>query len=116
MESKKVEHRPWGRFEQFVHNETCSVKLLYIKASSRLSLQYHKERKEVWKVVRGPVGVQIGDRMLTGNEGDEFEIPAGTKHRLQGLGSEGIILEISFGDFDEDDIVRLEDDFGRAKS
>ena len=115
MKQKKVEQRPWGRFEQFVHNETCSVKLLYVKASTRLSIQYHKQRKEFWKVIRGPVGIQIGDEVFTGNEGDEFEIPAGAKHRLQGLSSHAIILEISFGNFDEDDIIRLEDDFGRAK-
>jgi len=115
MVTKKEEHRPWGRFEQFVHNEQCTVKLLYVKASSRLSLQYHKNRKEFWKVIRGPVGVQIGDENFTGNEGDEFEVPAGAKHRLQGLSSHGIILEISFGDFDENDIVRLDDDFGRAR-
>jgi mannose-6-phosphate isomerase len=115
MVSKKIEERPWGRFEQFVHNEPCSVKLLYVKASSRLSLQYHNRRKEFWKVIRGPVDVQIGDDVITGNEGDEFEIPVGVKHRLQGLSSHGIILEISFGDFDEQDIVRLDDDFGRAR-
>lgn len=115
MESKKVEHRPWGRFEQFAHNEVCSVKLLYVKPVSRLSLQYHKQRKEFWKVIRGPVGIQIGEDMFTGKEGEEFEIPTGAKHRLQGLDVDGIILEISFGKFDEDDIVRLEDDFGRAK-
>ena len=114
MASKKVEHRPWGRFEQFAHNETCSVKLLYVKAASKLSLQYHKQRREFWKVVRGPVGVQIGDEVFTGKEGDEFEIQAGTKHRLRGLDSDGIVLEVSFGNFDEQDIVRLEDDFGRA--
>jgi mannose-6-phosphate isomerase len=116
MGIKKIEHRPWGRFEQFVHNETCSVKLLYVKASSRLSLQYHKQRNEFWRVIRGPVGIQIEDKMLTGNDGDEFEIPAGTKHRLQGLDTDGVILEISFGNFNEDDIVRLEDDFGRTKN
>ncbi|NWG36794.1 MAG: phosphomannose isomerase type II C-terminal cupin domain [Nitrososphaera sp.] len=113
--TKKEEHRPWGRFEQFVHNEPCSVKLLYVKASSRLSLQYHNRRKEFWKVIRGPIGVTIGDETFTGNEGDEFEIPVGAKHRLEGLSSHGIVLEISFGDFDENDIVRLEDDFGRAR-
>ena len=114
MITKKIDHRPWGRFEQFAHNEICSVKLLYVQASKRLSLQYHKERREFWKVIRGPVSIQIGDDIFTGKEGDEFQILSGTKHRLQGLDSEGIILEISFGNFDEQDIVRLEDDFGRT--
>ena len=113
--SKKIEERPWGWFEQFNQNTPCSVKLIHVKAGSRLSLQYHNNRREFWKVIKGPVSVEIGGEKFTGNEGDEFEIPVKSNHRLAGLEKEGLVLEISYGRFDEDDIVRVEDDFGRTK-
>lgn len=111
---KKTE-KPWGWFEQFNHNEKCTVKLLHVNAGERLSLQYHHKRKEFWKVIKGPALVQIGSKKYTGNEGDEFQIPTKAKHRLSALDSDVLILEISYGKFDENDIVRVEDDFGRAK-
>lgn len=113
--SKKVEERPWGWFEQFNQNTPCSVKLIHVKPNSRLSLQYHNNRKEFWKVIKGPVSVEIAGEKFTGKEGDEFEIPVKANHRLAGLKKEGLVLEISYGRFDEDDIVRVEDDFGRTK-
>lgn len=113
--SKKNEERPWGWFEQFNQNSPCSVKLIHVKAKSRLSLQYHNKRREFWKVIKGPVAVEIAGEKFTGNEGDEFEIPVKANHRLAALEKEGLVLEISYGRFDEGDIVRVEDDFGRTK-
>lgn len=113
--SKKIEERPWGWFEQFNQNTPCSVKLIHVKPNSRLSLQYHNNRREFWKVIKGPVSVEIAGKKFTGREGDEFEIPVKANHRLAGLKKEGLVLEISYGQFDEDDIVRVEDDFGRTK-
>lgn len=113
--SKKIEQRPWGWFEQFNQNSPCSVKLIYVKPKSRLSLQYHNLRREFWKVIAGPVTVEIGGKKFTGKEGDEFEIPVKTNHRLAALEKDALVLEISYGRFDEDDIVRVEDDFGRTK-
>ena len=111
----KKTKKPWGHFEQFNHNAQCTVKLLHVNAGERLSLQYHEKRREFWKVIRGPAQVQIGSKKFVGKEGDEFEIPTKAKHRLSALDSDILILEISYGKFDEDDIVRVEDDFGRAK-
>lgn len=113
-EFKKVEQRPWGWFEQFNENSQCSVKLIHVKARSRLSLQYHNHRNEFWKVIRGPVRVEIGGKEYRGEEGDEFRIPAGSKHRLAALENDALLLEISYGRFDENDIIRVEDDFGRV--
>ncbi|HEX6561484.1 MAG TPA: phosphomannose isomerase type II C-terminal cupin domain [Nitrososphaera sp.] len=110
------EQRPWGWFEQFNENDPCTVKLIHVKAGSRLSLQYHEKRREFWKVVKGPAIVQIDGKTFTGKAGDEFEIPTRAKHRLAAKkSSDALVLEISYGHFDEDDIVRIEDDFGRTK-
>jgi mannose-1-phosphate guanylyltransferase len=112
---KKVGERPWGWFEQFNENTPCTVKLIHVRAGSRLSLQRHNRRREFWKVIQGPVTVEIGGKEFTGHTGSEFEIPVKTNHRLSAAKeSDGLLLEISYGHFDEDDIVRVQDDFGRA--
>lgn len=114
------EKRPWGHFERFTLNEKCTVKLVYLDSDKRLSLQYHNNRSEFWKVIKGPVKVQIGnnkDTITTKllHTGESITIPAKTVHRLIGDGSNNaIILEISTGEFDESDIVRLEDDYKRV--
>lgn len=114
--SKKIENRPWGWFEQFNENTPCSVKLIHVKAGSRLSLQYHNQRREFWKVIQGPAIVEIEGEQFTGQAGSEFEIPVRAKHRLSAKENDALLLEISYGKFDEDDIVRVQDDFGRAKA
>jgi len=112
---KLVSNRPWGKFEQFTLNESSTVKIITINARKRTSLQFHKNRSEFWKVLDNPVKVTIRKKTFTAKKGDEIFIPKKTKHRLQGLSNEARVLEISFGNFDEKDIVRIEDDFGRAK-
>lgn len=108
------EERPWGSFERFVQNEKCSVKFLEVAAGKRFSLQTHAKREEFWRCIKGSGVATIGDKEFPLEEGDEVLAPVGEKHRLEG-GPDGItVLEISFGEFEEDDIVRLEDDFGRA--
>jgi mannose-6-phosphate isomerase len=108
------ESRPWGRFEKFHENKSCTVKLIYVNANSRLSLQYHKKRSEFWKVIKGTAMVEIDEKRTVLEEGDTVTIPRQAKHRVLALGSDCIILEISYGRFDENDIVRLEDDYQRV--
>jgi mannose-6-phosphate isomerase len=108
------ESRPWGRFEKFHENKYCTVKLIYVNANSRLSLQYHKKRSEFWKVIKGTAMVEVDEKRIVLGEGDTITIPRQAKHRVLALKSECIILEISYGRFDENDIVRLEDDYQRA--
>ena len=110
------EDRPWGRFEKFHENEPCTVKLIYINPNSRLSLQYHKERWEFWKIIKGTARVELDDKFLTLEEGHNIIIPKETKHRVNADKNQCIILEISYGRFDENDIVRLEDDYQRTVS
>ncbi len=106
--------RPWGSFEQFTQNEITTVKILNVLPGKRFSLQTHGERSEFWKVLSGDGIVQVGADERNITVGDTIEIPVGTPHRLTG-GEAGItVLEIGFGMFNEDDIIRIEDDFGRA--
>ena len=108
-----TEKRPWGHFERYTLNEPCTVKMVYLDGSKRLSLQYHNNRSEFWKVVKGPVKVQIGEDLKVLQTGDSITIPEKAVHRLIGDGVDAVILEISRGEFDESDIVRLEDDYRR---
>lgn len=110
------EDRPWGRFEKFHENEPCTVKLIYVNPNSRLSLQYHKKRWEFWKIIKGTAHVQLDDKFFTLKEGENIVIPKEAKHRVNAHKNECIILEISYGRFDENDIVRLEDDYQRTVS
>ena len=104
------EERPWGNFEQFTHNEISTVKIITVKPDVKLSLQSHKHRDETWIVLDGQIKVVLDDKTYQTKPGDKFLIKRGQKHRLIGPGR---ILEISHGEFDEDDIIRYEDDFGR---
>ena len=108
------EIRPWGRFEKFHENKSCTVKLIYVNANSRLSLQYHKKRSEFWKVIKGTAVVEIDKKTIVLKEGETITIPRQAKHRVLALESDCIILEIAYGKFDENDIVRLEDDYQRV--
>ncbi|MDB5264528.1 MAG: mannose-6-phosphate isomerase, type 2 [Parcubacteria group bacterium] len=107
------EDRPWGGFDQFIHNEPCTVKILTVHPEKRFSLQKHSRRSEFWQVIEGSGTVHIGDVEKEVSVGDRIEIPVDTLHRLTG-GPAGIkVLEIARGEFDENDIERVEDDFGR---
>jgi mannose-6-phosphate isomerase len=108
------EGRPWGRFEKFHENKPCTIKLIYINANSRLSLQYHKKRSEFWKVIKGTAMIELDGKTIILGEGETITIPRQAKHRIGALESECVILEIAYGRFDENDIVRLEDDYQRA--
>jgi mannose-6-phosphate isomerase-like protein (cupin superfamily) len=108
------EDRPWGSFEQFTLNEPTTVKILRVNPDQEFSLQKHHQRSEFWKVVAGSGTAFIGENEREVQVGDEIEIPVGTLHRLKG-GPSGIsVLEIAFGDFKEDDIERVADDYGRV--
>ena len=109
------EKRPWGKFEQFTHDEVSTVKIITVKPGCRLSLQYHNKREEFWRFLDNPAKVTIGKKTWKVKAGDEVFIPKKTLHRVEGLGKEARWVEISFGKFDEKDIVRVEDDYGRIK-
>ncbi len=107
------EDRPWGKFEKFHENQLSTVKLIYINANSRLSLQYHRERSEFWKVIKGTAEVELDGKIIEVKEEETIDIPKGVRHRVKALHNNCVILEISYGKFDENDIVRIEDDYQR---
>ena len=107
------ENRPWGKFEKFVENERCTVKLLHLNPHSQTSLQYHHKREEWWKVLKGYISVELDDNESILKENDMIFINRGSKHRVKNLQIPSTILEISMGEFDEYDIVRLDDAYNR---
>ncbi len=109
-----TDERPWGRFRQFTENEVTTVKTIFIKKGESLSLQYHNHRSEFWRILSGTPDVTIGDTVTRAKAGDEFEIPVKVNHRIHAIDTDAEFLEISSGNFDENDIVRLEDNYGRA--
>lgn len=106
--------RPWGSFIQFTHNETSTVKIIIVKPGEELSLQYHTKRKEFWRILSGNPIVTIGEEKIHATTGQEFVISEKVQHRINGGETGTEILEISTGTFDEDDIIRIEDRYGRA--
>lgn len=115
LSERVIDLRPWGKWELFAANEKCTVKLLYIEKGKRNSYQYHKHRAERWFVVSGNALVTLDGKEMRVGEGSEIVIPAKAKHRLTGI-SDVIVLEVIRGQWDENDIVRLQDDFKRGKS
>ncbi len=112
--SVKIE-KPWGRFEQYTHNLPCTVKIITVVPGGKLSRQYHQRRDELWVVLDPGACVELDGKVLHPSPEEKLFIPRETVHRLSSTGDEPVrILEISFGEFDEDDIVRLEDVYGRA--
>ncbi len=111
---KYVEKRPWGGFERFTLNEISTVKILTIKPKQKLSLQYHNKRREFWKFLDNPAKLTIGRKTFRVKKGDEIIIPIKTGHRIEAYSKPVKVLEISLGKFDEKDIKRTEDIYGRA--
>ena len=109
-----VEDRPWGKFEKYVENEKCTVKTLYLKPNSQTSLQYHDKRDEWWKVIKGYVMVIVNDEEYKLNENDSLFIKRKSKHQIINLDEPSMVLEISMGDFDKEDIVRVKDIYNRS--
>lgn len=105
---------PWGNFRQFTQDASSTVKILTVLPNEELSLQSHKKRSEFWYIISGSGTVIIGESEKPAVAGDEYKIAPEEKHRLT-AGPEGIkVLEISTGDFDEEDIIRFEDKYSRA--
>jgi mannose-6-phosphate isomerase-like protein (cupin superfamily) len=108
------EKRPWGEFVEFTKNTPSTVKIITVNPGEALSLQKHSSRDEFWRVISGDGYATIGETTVPLHPGDSHFIPRETAHRLSGGALPLAILEISLGEFDEKDIVRLEDRYGRS--
>lgn len=114
--SPKFEERPWGTFTVLDEGENYKVKRIVVYPGKRLSYQKHGRRSEHWFVTLGTAKVTLNGREILVQTGEAVDIPVGTAHRVENPGLEQnlIFIEIQTGDyFGEDDIERLEDDFGR---
>lgn len=107
------ENRPWGFFRKFCENTKVSVKIITVNPKQSLSLQMHNKREEFWRVLKGKGIAEVDGKKIKIKSGDEIVIPIKTKHRLTAGLVKLEILEISFGEFVEDDIVRYEDIYNR---
>ena len=107
---------PWGRWEVLLDSNYCKVKRIFVNEGQRLSYQKHFKRQEVWTIVQGQAVVTLDGEEKTYKTGDTIFIPKESAHRIANNEKEQVIfIEIQRGDyFGEDDIVRLEDDYGRS--
>jgi mannose-1-phosphate guanylyltransferase/mannose-6-phosphate isomerase len=105
--------RPWGNFIRYAHNQICTVKIITVNPNQMLSKQFHRKRDELWVIIDKGLRVELDDKTLEPEPGDEIVIMRNVSHRVSSLGETGRFLEISFGEFDEDDIVRTDDIYGR---
>jgi mannose-6-phosphate isomerase len=112
---KEQECRPWGYFVVMAEQADFKVKKTVVSPGRRLSLQRHQRRGEHWFIVQGHALVTLCERTLELTAGQSIDIPRESLHRIENIGSDDMVfIEIQTGDyFGEDDIVRLEDDFGR---
>jgi mannose-6-phosphate isomerase-like protein (cupin superfamily) len=110
------DERPWGRWEVLDIGQGFAVKRITVKPGAILSLQLHHHRAEHWVVARGKARVTRGDAILELAAGEYVHIPQGTAHRIENPGIDTMeFIEVQYGDkLDENDIVRLEDRYGRA--
>jgi mannose-1-phosphate guanylyltransferase/mannose-6-phosphate isomerase len=108
--------RPWGSFDSIDQGEKYQVKRITVAPGAKLSLQYHHHRAEHWVVVSGTGKVRIGEHTQILAENQSVYIPVGETHSLENPGSVPLeLIEVQSGSYlGEDDIVRLEDIYGRA--
>jgi len=107
--------RPWGRYEVLQEGGTYKVKSIHLAPDKRISYQRHEKRSEHWYITDGSGEVTIDGKVEQVSRGSIIEVPQGCLHRISNTGnSELIFIEIQTGTyFGEDDIERVEDDFGR---
>jgi len=109
------DERPWGNFTVLDEAAGYKVKRIEVLPQKRLSYQKHKHRSEHWMVVAGSAKVTIEGRETILDSGSTVDVPAGSAHRIENVGSEKLVfIEIQRGTYlGEDDIQRLQDDYGR---
>ncbi|MHA6297980.1 mannose-1-phosphate guanylyltransferase/mannose-6-phosphate isomerase [Devosia sp. CAU 1758] len=115
-EIHRTAYRPWGGYSSILNGDRFQVKRLFVKPGKKLSLQKHHHRAEHWIVVRGTAEVTVDGTVTTLSENQSIYLPLGCVHRLANPGKiELELIEVQTGSYlGEDDIIRIEDEFGRA--
>ena len=115
---KRGDHdtRPWGTWEVLDSEANFCVKRIKVIPGGKLSLQLHHFRSEHWVIVKGEALITLGDELITKKAGENVFIPVEVKHRIQNNSNQDVeFIEVQIGDnLDENDIVRLEDVYGRV--
>jgi mannose-6-phosphate isomerase len=113
--SPKYDERPWGSFTVLDEGEGFKVKRIEVLAEKRLSYQKHARRAEHWFIVSGTARITLDGEEIIKQAGEAIDISIGAAHRVENPGKELLVfIEVQQGVYlGEDDIVRLEDDFGR---
>lgn len=114
---EKIEEdvRPWGKFRSYPYKQARSIKIITVKPGSALSLQYHHKRSEFWIVLDSGLEITLGGRTWEPKKQEEIFIPRKVPHRLRCVGQEPArVMEIWIGLSEEEDIVRIRDDYGRV--
>ena len=108
--------KPWGSYTNLLDEEYTKVKRIVVNPGEAPSYQYHFKRSEVWIIVKGTAQVKIDDIVHYYIVGDIVFIPKEAKHQVKNIGEDDLIfIEVQLGEyFGEDDIVRLEDNYGRV--
>jgi mannose-6-phosphate isomerase len=117
VSEREFSERPWGSYTVLDDGEPDhKVKRLVVHPGKRLSYQRHAKRSEHWFIVSGTATVTLDGVVTTLSPGEAIDIPMGSAHRIANEGTDDVVfVEVQHGSyFGEDDIVRLEDDFGRA--
>ena len=112
----EIFQRPWGFYKTTVYNQYFQSKIICVDPRKRMSLQYHIHREEFWVIVHGLGEVQLGDSTIPVSCGSTLFVPKGVKHRIANTSDieSLIITEVQVGEYlGEDDIIRVEDDYGR---
>lgn len=114
--TREYDRRPWGTYEVLDEGELFKVKRIEVLPGKRLSYQKHAKRAEHWFVVSGQAKVTLNDQDVVVPAGQAIDIPIGAAHRVENEAAETLVfIEVQRGSYlGEDDIVRLQDDFGRA--
>lgn len=110
------DHRPWGFYQVLADEADHKVKRIVVYPGKRLSLQRHRQRQEHWYILSGEALVTRDQERIRLACGQAVDIPKGAVHRIENIGTEPVtFIEVQTGTyFGEDDIERLEDDFGRV--
>ena len=116
LAARGFERRPWGGFETLAEGAGYKVKRLVVKPGHRISLQRHRFRAEHWVVVAGAPLIVVGARVRRLKPRGTVDVPRGAWHRIENPGRRpAVIIEVQHGPrLDEEDIVRRQDDYGRA--
>jgi mannose-6-phosphate isomerase len=109
------DERPWGAYNVLAEGDGFKVKTIEVRPAQRLSYQRHARRSEHWFVVAGEGAVTLDGHRTGVRRGDAVDVPRGAAHHIENTGPDPLVfVEVQHGDyFGEDDIVRLDDDYGR---